>query len=116
VPELQLVRKSESKLLGRTYVEYLIETAGGKLARKDAIALLSKEMGVPSENVGLLELRGQSGATNVVGRFLVYDSQEWKKQTFPKHLEARLLSKEEREKLKQAKKKKSEPAKAEEKK
>jgi len=111
MPELQRLRK-ESKLLDRTYVEYLIDSSAGKIARKDAIALLSKEMGVPPENVGLIRLEGQSGTTNVVGKFFVYGSQESKKLTHPKHLEVRLLSKEEREKLKQAKKKQPAPAQA----
>jgi ribosomal protein S24E len=105
MPELQVLKKSESKLLDRTYVETLMEVKGGKLARKDAIEMVAKEMGVQSERVGLVRLKGQSGTTKVFGEFYVYGSQDSKKLTHPKHLEVRLLSKEEREKLKQAKKK-----------
>jgi ribosomal protein S24E len=105
MPDLQVLKKSESKLLDRTYVETLIDVSKGKIARKDAIALLAKQMGVPEENVGLLRLEGQSGTTEVVGKFYVYGSKSSKSRTHPKYLEERLLSKEEREKLKQAKKK-----------
>ncbi len=98
-------KKAESKLLDRTYVELPIEGKAGQLSRKDAIALLAKEMGVPQENVGLIRLEGQSGTTRVLGKFYVYGSQESKKRTYARHLEVRLLTKEEREKLKQAKKK-----------
>jgi len=107
---LQVLRKSESKLLDRTYVETLMEVKGGKLARKDAIEMVAKEMGVQAERIGLVKLKGQSGTTTVRGEFYVYGSPESKKHTHPKHLEARLLSKEERAKLKEAKKKAAAPA------
>lgn len=102
---MQVLKKSESKLLDRTYVETLMEVKGGKLARKDAIEMVAKEMGVQAERVGLVRLKGQSGTTAVMGEFYVYGSPESKKHTHPKHLEERLLSKEERAKLKEAKKK-----------
>lgn len=102
---MQIQKKSESKLLDRTYVEFTFEGSGGRIARKDAIALLAKEMSVPAENVGLIRLEGQSGTTNLLGKFYVYGSQAAKNRTHPKYLGERLLSKEEREKLKQAKKK-----------
>ena len=102
---MQVLKRSESKLLDRTYVELLMDAKAGKLLRKDAIEMLAKEMGVKSENVGLVRLRGQSGTTNVIGEFFVYGSPASKKLAHPKYLEARLLSEEEREKLKQAKKK-----------
>ncbi len=102
---MQVQKKSESKLLDRMYVECQMEGRAGQIARKDAVAQLAKEMGVQPENVGLIKLEEQSGTASVLGKFYVYGSQDSKKRTFPKHLEARLLTKEEREKLKQAKKK-----------
>jgi len=107
---LQVLKKSESKLLDRTYVETLMEVKGGKLARKDAIEMVAKEMGVQAERIGLVKLKGQSGTTFVKGEFFVYGSPESKKHTHPKHLEERLLTKEERAKLKEAKKKAAAPA------
>ncbi len=103
-------KRSESKLLNRSYVEYPIEGMAGKLNRKEAIAMLAKEVNAPPENVGLIRLEEQSGTTRVLGKFYVYGSQDSKKRNHPKHLESRLLTKEEREKLKQAKKKKREAA------
>lgn len=102
---MQVLEKSESKLLDRSYVKLLLDAKGGKLTRKDAIDQLAKELGVQAENVGIVRLKGQSGTTKVVGEFYVYGSQASKKLEHPKHLEARLLSKEERAKLKEAKKK-----------
>jgi len=113
---LQVLKRSESKLLDRSYVQLLMDAKSGKLARREAIDMLAKELGVKAENVGLVRLKGQSGTTNVIGEFYVYGSEASKKLEHPKYLEARLLSKEEREKLKQAKKKQPAPAAAEEKK
>ena len=111
---MQIQKKAESKLLGRTYVELVIDGKAGKITRKEAISMLAKELNVPEENVGLVRLEEQSGETTVVGKFYVYESAASKKAIHPKHLEVRLLSKEEREKLKQEKKKAAAPAPAQE--
>lgn len=107
---MQVQKKAESKLLDRTYVEFSIEGRAGHVTRKEAIELLAKEMNVPAENVGLLRLEEQSGTTDVLGKFYVYGSAASKKRTHPKYLEVRMLSKEEKEKLKQEKKKAAQPA------
>ena len=82
-----------------------LEGRAGRVTRKEAIAMVAQEMGVPAENVGLLRVDGQSGTTKVVGRFYVYGSAESKKRVHLKYLDERTLSKEEREKLKQERKK-----------
>ena len=107
---MQLEKKAESKLLDRTYVELTLEGRAGKLTRKEAISTLAKEMNVPEENVGLLSLDGTTGKADVVARFYVYGSAESKKRIHPKYLATRLLSKEEKEKLKAEKKKAAAPA------
>jgi len=107
---LQVEKKSESKVLDRSYVEMSLEGKAGKISRKEAIAAVAQEMGVPPENVGLIRIDGQAGTTKVVGRFYVYGSAESKKRVHPKYLDERILSKEEREKLKQERKKAATPA------
>jgi ribosomal protein S24E len=102
---LPVEKKSESKVLDRSYVEMIMEGRAGKVTRKEAIAMVAQEMGVPAENVGLLRVDGQSGTTRVVGRFYVYGSADSKKRIHLKYLDERMLSKEEREKLKQERKK-----------
>ena len=103
-------KKSESKVLDRSYVEMSLEGMAGKVTRKEAVALVAQEMGVPSENVGLLSMDGQAGTTKVLGRFYVYGSADAKKRVHLKHLNERMLTKEEREKLKQERKKAATPA------
>jgi len=107
---LQAEKKLDSKVLDRAYVEVTIQGRGGKLTRKDAVEAAAKELGVAPENVGLISIDGQSGTTDVVGRFYLYGSIESKKRLHPRHLEVRLLTKEEREKIKQDKKKAATPA------
>lgn len=102
---MQVKRTAESKLLGRRYVEVIIEGMAGRLSRREAISALAEKLGTSAENVGLVSLEQRAGSTNVLGRFYVYDSTEAKKRLHPSHLEVRTLSKEEREKLKQERKK-----------
>jgi len=107
---LQVQKNVESKLLDRHYVESLIENKEGKLTRKEAIAKLAQELGVPEENIGLVRLEEQSGTTSVLGKFYVYGSKDSKKRLHPRYLDERSLGKEEREKLKQERKKAKTPA------
>jgi ribosomal protein S24E len=107
---LQADRKVGSKVLDRSYVELALEGKSGKLTRKEAIAAVAQQLGVPPENVGLVRLEGHSGSSDVLGRFYVYGSQESKKRLHPRFLEERTLTKEEREKLRQERKKAATPA------
>jgi ribosomal protein S24E len=105
-----LNQKTESKVLDRWYVEVPLEGKAGKLTRNEAIKAASEELGVPQENIGLISLDGGSGTTDLVGRFFAYGSQETLKRLHPRYLQHRTLSKEEREKLKQERKKAAVPA------
>ena len=107
---MQLEKKSESKVLDRSYVEASLDDRAGKITRKEAIAMVAQEMGVPPENVGLISMDGQSGTRKVLGRFYVYGSAASKERVHPKYLGERTLTKEEREKLKQERKKAATPA------
>jgi ribosomal protein S24E len=102
---LQVHKKLESKLLDRTYVEVVFEGKGHQLSRKEAIGMVAEEMKVGPEKVGIIGLEHRSGTADVLGKFNVYGSEESKKRLHPRYLEMRLLTKEEREKLKQDKKK-----------
>jgi ribosomal protein S24E len=107
---LQAEKKSESKILDRAYVEVQMVGKAGRITRKEAVAAAAQELGVSPERVGLVRIDGESGTTNLVGRFFVYGSPESKKRLHPRHLDERSLTKEEREKLKQERKKAAAPA------
>ena len=107
---MQVEKKSESKVFDRSYVELSIEGKAGKLTRKEAIASVAQELGVPAENIGLIRMDGKSGTTKVLGKFYLYGSADSKKKVHPKYLDERTLTKEERDKLKQERKKAATPA------
>jgi ribosomal protein S24E len=107
---LQLEKKSESKVLDRSYFEAHIEDKAGRFSRKEAIAMVAQELGVPVENVALVKMQGQSGTKNLLGKFYVYGSAKAKDRVHPRHLEERMLTKAERDKLKQDRKKAAAPA------
>ncbi len=107
---MQVEKKSESKVLDRSYVEMSLEGKAGKVSRKEAIAAVAQELGISPENVALIRMDGQSGTTNVLGKFYVYGSAASKKRLHPSYLEERMLTKEQRDKLKQERKKAATPA------
>ncbi|MBI3840868.1 MAG: hypothetical protein HY297_02770, partial [Thaumarchaeota archaeon] len=106
---MQAEKKSESKVLDRSYVELSIEGKAGKVTRKEVVAEVAQQMGVPSENVALVSIDGRSGTTDLVAKVFVYGSTESKKRVHPMYLGERMLTKEEREKLKQDRKKAKAP-------
>lgn len=110
------LKRTDSKVLDRSYVELSLEGRSGKITRKEAIEEAARELGTPAENIGLVSLRGGAGKTDMVGRFYAYGSPESKRRLHPRYLDERTLTKEEREKLKQARKKAAAPAPAEAKK
>lgn len=99
------IEKSDSKILERSRVVARLDGRAGKLTRKEAISAVAAELGVEAEKIGVVSLKGQAGTMDVVGTFYVYGSEEVKKRMHPKYLEERVLTKEEREKLKQERKK-----------
>lgn len=107
---MQAVKGSDSKVLERSYIELRLDGRAGKLTRREAIAAVAQELGVAPENVGVIRLDGRAGTTDVIGRFYVYDSAKAKKRVHPRYLEERILTKGEREKLKQERKKAATPA------
>jgi ribosomal protein S24E len=107
---LKVEKRSDSKVLERSYVELRIEGRAGKITRKEAMAAVAQELGVAPENVGVVRLDGRAGTTDIMGRFYVYGSAGLKERVHPRYLRERVLTKEEREKLKQERKKAATPA------
>ncbi len=102
---MEIVSRKDSKLLGRIELQVVFADKSGALNRKDAIKEVARALSADEKRVTLLELAGGSGTRNLVGRFHVYDSEEGKKEVSEKYLAARLLSKEEKDAIKAAKKK-----------
>ncbi|HYC26663.1 MAG TPA: hypothetical protein VEB67_01420 [Nitrososphaerales archaeon] len=107
---MRFEKKSESKVLQRSYIEATMEGKSGRMSRKEAVDALASDMGVPAENVALISLKGESGTEVLKGRFHVYDNFDAKKRLHPRYQDERALTKEERDKLRQERKKAKTPA------
>jgi len=106
---MQVLEKKDSKLLARTEVRVDFGEKAGSLSRKDAVKLVADELKVDPSKVGIIALTSGSGSKKLTGVFHVYQSDDAMKVLHQKHLAIRLLTKEEREALKQAKKKAEQP-------
>jgi ribosomal protein S24E len=106
---MQILEKKEHKLLGRTDVDVLFPESAGALSRRDAVKEVAQSMKVEENRVALLKLASGSGSRDLFGTFRVYNSEADLKNVSPIYLRERLMTKEEREAAKQAKKKASRP-------
>ena len=106
---MQVLERRDSKLLERTELRVDFGDKAGTLSRKEAVKLVADDLKVDPSKVGVIALRTESGSRNLVGFFHVYQSGDAMKILHQKHLSVRLLTKEEREALKQAKKKAEQP-------
>jgi len=102
---LQILEKKESKLLKRTDVDVIFPDKAGALSRRDAVKEVAQSMKVDENRVALLKLKSGSGSRNLMGTFRVYDSEATLKSVSPEYLRERMMTKEERQAAKEAKKK-----------
>ncbi len=106
---MEILDRRESKLLGRTQVRVNFGDVSGALSRTDAVKMVAEQLKVDPSNVGIIALHSGSGSRKMVGTFHVYDSKESMGVVHEKHLGVRLLTKEQREALKQAAKQAKQP-------
>jgi ribosomal protein S24E len=106
---LETLKKKESKVLHRVELEVVIPAKSGSLSRTEAAKMVAAEMKVDESQVGVLSLSPESGTTKLKGTFHVYSDPQVMGRVHEKHFSVRLKSKEEREALKQAKKKSTKP-------
>ncbi|MGQ9780863.1 MAG: hypothetical protein ACUVQ8_01220 [Nitrososphaeria archaeon] len=98
--ELSLISKVENPLLGRVEVLAIARNAASTLSRKQACEMLAKELGVDEKLVIPIGIRGSAGKRDIVVDALIYKNVDDARRQLPKHYFVRLLSKEEREKVK----------------
>ncbi len=94
-------------LLKRREVRCLFKGHAGKLTRIDAVNLLSQQLKLDKKFVIPVTLKCETGRTDVKGTFYVYDDEGLAKKHLPKYVFLRLLSKEERKKVREAEKAKA---------
>ena len=92
-------RLVENKLLERKEVVYLFKGMAGKLTKAEAVKAVARELGVPEEKVIPIKLETVFGTRDVKGTFYIYEDIEKAKKQLPEYIFLRMLSKEERKKI-----------------
>ena len=81
---IETVNDVENSFLSRREITCNFQGLGGKLKKKDAVDMVTKEFNLAKKTVIAINLRNQTGKPNVTGMFYVYDNEELaKKQVNP---------------------------------
>ena len=81
---IETVSDVENSFLSRREITCNFQGLGGKLKRKEAIEMITKEFNLSDKIVISINMKNQTGRPNVTGMFYVYESEELaKKQVNP---------------------------------
>ncbi len=94
-------------LLKRREVKCSFKGSAGRLTRKEAVEILTKELKLDEKFVIPANLICKNGVNDIHGTFYIYDDENLAKKHLPKYIFMRMLTKEERKKVKEAEKAKS---------
>ncbi len=94
-------------LLKRREVKCLFKGSAGRLTRKEAVEILTKELKLDKKFVIPENLICKNGVNDIHCTFYIYDDENLAKKHLPKYIFMRMLTKEERKKAKEAEKAKS---------
>jgi len=81
---IETVSDVENSFLSRREITCNFQGLGGKLKRKEAVEMITKEFSLSDKTVIAINMKNQTGKPNITGMFYVYDSEELaKKQVNP---------------------------------
>jgi len=81
---IQTVNDVENSFLSRREITCNFQGLGGKLKKKEAIEMVTKEFNLADKTVIAINMKNQTGRPNITGMFYVYDNEELaKKQVNP---------------------------------
>ena len=81
---IETVSDVKNSFLSRREITCNFQGLGGKLKRKEAIDMITKEFNLTNKTVIAINMKNQTGRPNVTGMFYVYESEELaKKQVNP---------------------------------
>ena len=84
MPMIETVSDVENSFLSRREITCNFQGLGGKLKRKEAVEMITKEFKLADKTVIAINMKNQTGRPNVTGMFYVYDDGELaKKQVNP---------------------------------
>ena len=88
-----------NSLLNRREIRVLFRGAAGKINRNEAAEKIAKQLNVNKKQVVPINLRCQTGMTDVHGILYVYDDENEAARQLPRYMLLRTLSREERKKV-----------------
>jgi small subunit ribosomal protein S24e len=97
--ELTMLENRANSLLNRREIKVLFRGAAGKINRNEAAEKIAKELNVNKKQVIPINLRCQTGMTDVHGILYVYDDENEAARQLPRYRLLRTLSREERKKV-----------------
>ena len=81
---IETVSDVENSFLSRREITCNFQGLGGKLKKREAVEMITKEFNLADKTVIAINMKNQTGRPNVTGMFYVYDSEELaKKQVNP---------------------------------
>ena len=81
---IETVSDIENSFLTRREITCNFQGLGGKLKKKEAVEMITKEFDLADKTVIAINLKNQTGRPNVTGMFYIYDDEELaKKQVNP---------------------------------
>ena len=89
----------DNKLLRRKEAKYLFKGMAGKLTRREAIKKVAEDLSVPEDRVIPIKLRSKFGTRDVNGIFYIYEDFKDARAQISEYVFLRLLSKEDRRKV-----------------
>jgi small subunit ribosomal protein S24e len=97
--EIAMLEDRRNSLLNRREVKVIFRGAAGKISRSDAAERIANQLNVDKKQVVPINLRCQTGMTDVHGTVYVYDDEQEAPKQLPRYRLLRTLSREERKKI-----------------
>jgi small subunit ribosomal protein S24e len=97
--EVAMLEDRRNSLLNRREVKVVFRGAAGKINRNDAAERIANQLNVSKKQVVPINLRCQTGMTDVHGILYVYDDENEATRQLPRYRLLRTLSREERKKI-----------------
>ena len=94
-----MLEDRRNSLLNRREIKVLFRGAAGKINRNEAAEKIANQLNVNKKQVVLINLRCQTGMTDVHGILYVYDDEDEATRQLPRYRLLRTLPREERKKI-----------------
>ena len=97
--EVAMLEDRRNSLLNRREVKVIFRGAAGKINRNDAAERIANQLNVNKKQVVPINLRCQTGMTDIHGLLYVFDDENESAKQLPRYRLLRTLSREERKKV-----------------